>query len=737
MIILIGEGLILAALLLPVAAYLIFHLFKPLRSFRSYANAVSILMSVGLLWWISTYGESAALSMPRLFMVGLKLRIDGLALFFIVLFGITAAVVAVFNTRYMKNQQNIARFDLFSQLTFVGCLGVILAGDLLTLFLFFELMTFSSYVLVIHTETSPAISAGNTYLFMGVAGGLILLLGIILLYSVAGTTDFIALPLTAAADSTILLVSAFCFLIGFGIKTGVVPLHIWMPQAYSVSPVSINAFSSGIMIKTGAYGLLRVYMEVFFPAGTVLEFGPVLGWVLLWLGLISMFIGAFIALRQDNILKTLAYSSISQIGYIIMGLGVILLPIGKQGYALSGMLFHILNHTVFKGTLFLIIAAIVYFAGTAQYSKLGGVFRRSKLLGTVFVISALGIMGMPGLNGYASKTFLHHAVGELYNYNSLPIIWLAEKIFVVASALTICYFVKLFFQVFWGEEGEATQRIPGKLPFVFNAALITGAALIVAIGLFPGFVVRALAVPAMTAVGATSTVIDYAMHVNVWIWPDLLGMVITAIIGAGFYFLVVRYRFDKLPLPHWLSIERLFYRPVVQGFLLFCMGPGVMVDRRVNQLYTGTGGLSYNVCQTVGLFDKSIDSLYNRAGSFSTEVCKSLGILDREFSNLYDKVARQGQSACINLSDFDQNLDRLYTDLGLVATKAVNKVSAMDNLISSSEPIPFKTKNITGFKKIRPKNDSVTWHIANLNVEAIVVAVALVVVVIIFVFYGG
>lgn len=734
MISLIGEGFILAALLLPLSIHLLSLMHKPLRRYSGYIGGGSILLSVGMLLWIWTAIDNPVLSLPNLLVVGLNFRLDGLAIFFAALFGGTGALVSIFNGKYMDNQNNTARFFLFTQLTLLGCMGVVLAADLLTLFFFFELMTFSSYVLVIHSESRPAISAGNTYLFMGVAGGLVLLLGIIFLYSATGTTAFQALPAAAGVNSTLLFIAGFCFMIGFGIKTGVVPLHIWMPKAYFVSPVSVNAVSSGIMIKTGAYGLLRVYQEVFFVEGTVLEFGPIFGWVFLWLGLISMFTGAFIALRQNNMLKTLAYSSISQIGYILMGLGVILLPHGKNAYGLTGMLFHVLNHTVFKGTLFLIAAVIVYYAGTADYSKLGGILRRSPVLGSTFVIAALGIMGMPGLNGYASKTFLHHAVGELYTYHPNWLVWLAEKIFVVASAFTICYFVKLFFQVFWGEEGEASANIPARLPSTFKFSLMTGAVVIAAIGLFPGFTVRSLATPAMSAVGATNYVIEYAQAYSIWSFGDLWGMVITALIGAGLYFLVIRFKFDYLPIPNWLSIERLFYRPIAQGFLLFCMGPGVIVDRKVNQIYHGTGGLSYTVCRAVGLFDRSIDNLYSRAGTFSSEVCRSLGIMDRQFSNLYDKVARQGHIACINLSGFDQNLDKLYTDLGLVATRAVNKVSAMDSLISSSNPLPLKTKNL-GLKKTT-KKDSVTWHIANLNVEAIVVAVALVVVVVIFVFYG-
>ena len=731
-----GHLLLMAAVLLPLAGGMAVWLFRRKTQYIgsiTIATTATVLLLVLTAWFAGGRGVTVAL--PNFLFVGLSFRLDILSLFFAVLFSGTGTVISVYSVGHMTIEQSLARFYFFLLLTFTGCMGVVLAADLFTLFLFFELMTFSSYVLVIHKENDEAMNAGFLYLFFGVIGGLALLLGIIFLYSLTGSAALIPLSAQHLESTGLVITIAICFLVGFGIKAGIVPLHIWMPKAYAVAPTPANAISSGIMIKTGAYGLFMVFYMVLFPLGRELLTSQIFGWLFLWVGLLTMLIGAFLALQQRHVIRTLAYSSISQIGYVVLGLGAAMLPMGKDLYGVTGMLFHILNHTVFKVTLFMAVGAIYVYTRTLEYSKLGGLLRRFPVATVAFVVSALGITGMPGFNGYASKTFLHHALTDLYSYNPTWLLWLAEKIFVLASALTICYFVKMFVNVFLGQRDWGS--LPAKMSNWFNVPLLVGAFAVIVIGLLPGPVVSRIFAPALLVAGLGADAAAYASGVSVWIWPDLWAMVVTAAVAAVIYFLVRRFSLDKIRFPSWLSVERLLYLPIARGFLLLCLGPGVFLDRKINQIYHGTGDFSLDLCRFMGKVDRSIDRLYGQAGSFSSQICRAAGILDKGLDQAYNKVGSTSMKAVINLGELDNELDSVYSKLGLSSARAVHKLSAMEDHFSGKKPAGTGKPRPDGFfEQLQKMLDNPKWNISNLNVEAILVALALVVVVIIFVFYG-
>lgn len=756
-------NLIIAALAIPPLGAALMVLIKPLRERARLSGTVVIAAS--LLALVSaalmTGGEVRTVAaLPGFMVLGLNWQLDGTSMLFGLLFAVTMAIIQFYSVNYPETRPAQARYTFFSLLTFTGCLGVVLAGDLVTLFLFFEMMTFSSYILVIHKEDRQAMTAGNLYIFLGVLGGLALLSGIILVYAASGSVGFAALPAEVLSDSRFVVAAGLCFLLGFGLKTGVTPLHVWMPRAYAAAPMPANALSSGIMIKTGAYGLIRVWFNIFSGLG---EANPRVaegfGALLLILGLSSMLLGASMALRQKDARRTLAYSSVSQIGYIILGIAVFVFPYGNPGLGLSGAMFHIINHTVFKVTLFMCLGAVLAGTGTLEYNRLGGMLRRYPLVGGAFIVAALGIGGMPGLNGYASKTFLHHGLTALEKATHSQWFWLAEKVFVVASALTICYFLKMFLQVFWGTE---TKEEGVELSRWQLVPLTLGATAVAFIGLFPHFMTRNVLAPAMTALGTKAKYIDYALHVNVWDPHDLMEMVVVAAVAAVIFFLVWRFKLDKLRLPQWLSIEGLLYLPLARGFMGLCMGPGVFVDRKVNQLYHGTGGVSLDVCRYVGQVDRSIDVIYSRAGTMSTDFCSILGamdksidaiysksgqasmsfceminVLDRSLDGVYSKIGDDSINAVISLDGLDRRLDKAYEGLGLSSTRAIQKVSALEDRLAHVEQIRRKSKNTpTWLVNLQKQLQSPTWDIGNINIEAIIVAIALVIVVAFFVFFG-
>jgi hydrogenase-4 component B len=744
----------------------------------------SLSFSLVALAWFGFGRQVVQVRLPGFLYLGLNFELTALTVFFALLFSGAWVAASIYSLKYMEHEGAQCRFYSFLLLTLTGCLGVVLAADLITLFLFFEMMTFCSWVLVIHKEDGAAMSAGNLYLYLGVVGGLVLLMGIFLLYNAVGSAAFSAIPQAVAENTGLMVAMAICFMVGFGIKAGMVPLHIWLPKAHPVAPTPASALLSGIMIKTGAFGLFRTFYAILAPAAAKGAIGHLFGWLFLGLGLTTMLLGAFLALQQRQAKRTLAYSSVSQIGYIIMGLGAALLPWGKDLYGVSGMLFHILNHAVFKTTLFMCVGAIYVYTHSLEYADLGGLLRKYPGVSIPFIIAALGIAGMPGFNGYASKTLLHHALTDLYHYNPTWVLWLAEKFFVLASALTICYFTKLFVNIFWGEKDWS--HLPDRMAPTLQIPLAIGALCILAIGLFPHRVIQGIIIPAMEAVGFETKALEYAGHINVWTWSDLWGMVVTAAVAAGILFLVRKFKLDALKFPAWLSVERLLYTPLARGFLLFCLGPGVYVDRFVNKIYHGAGGLSLDFCRFVTRMDRTIDDAYDRVGAmpdlvakassafdqgidgaytvlggfsrnvfraagkveqgineaydflggFSQKVFRAAGKVEEGLNTAYSALGKGSLKACENLDHLDQDLDSLYKSLGLVYTRAASKLDVVEQKVSQSLPRSKQAERRNWIQDLQRFLENPNWNISNLNVEAIIVALALLIVVVIFVFFG-
>ncbi|MDD4768286.1 MAG: complex I subunit 5 family protein [Eubacteriales bacterium] len=682
--------------------------------------------------WFGGGRQAITFQLPGFMALGLNFELNGLTAFFALLFLAAWTATSIYCFGYMENEGSQRRFYVFLQLTLLGCIGVVLASDLITLFLFFELMTLCSYVLVIHKEDAAAMSAGNLYLFLGVFGGLALLTGIFLLYNATGTASFTAIPPAVAENTGLVAAMGIAFLLGFGIKAGIFPLHIWLPKAHPVAPTPASALLSGIMIKTGAYGLFRVFYSVLAPAGKNGAAAVFFGSTLLGLGLITMVLGAFLALQQRQAKKTLAYSSVSQIGYIVMGLGTAVLPFGHDLYGVSGMLFHILNHAVFKTTLFLCVGAIYVYTHSLEFDQLGGLLKKYPLVTFAFVIGALGITGMPGFNGYGSKTFLHHALTDLYSANPSWLLWLAEKLFVLASALTICYFFKLFVNIFLGEKDWS--RLPARMALSLQLPLVLGAAAVIYIGLFPQHTARAVIIPAMKAIGFDQISLEHVAGINVWNWHDLSSMAITIAVAAAILLLVYRFKIDNLKFPPWLSLERLLYLPAARGFMGLCQGPVAYADSLVNGIYHGFGGLFLGICKHSVRIDGAIDSLYRKAGTGSVKLIGATGLLDKRVNDLYSVLGKGSIKGFGKLAAWDRNLDELYKNLGLVYTRVIGKLDAVDRKLTETPVQPEDKREWLG--RMQRAMATFSGKISNLNVEVLVAALALGVVALIFVFYG-
>ena len=516
---------------------------------------------------------------------GLYFNVDMISWVFAAIITMVWFLATLFSFAYMEQEQNLCRYYSFLIFTLGSILGVVFAGDFFSLFIFFEIMTFSSFVLVIHKQTREALRAGSLYLYMAILGGLSLLFAILLLYGSVEHLDMVPALENLGNQRTAILI---LFMIGFGIKAGLIPLHIWLPLAHPVAPTPASALLSGIMIKAGAYGMLRVFLVLFRPeeAGSAADWTYIFnsGYILMWIGIVTMLAGALMALLQSNTKRILAYSSISQMGYIAVGLGVAVFMGFDGAMGFTGSIYHIVNHAIFKAGLFAMIGVIYMYTHELDLARLGGMARKMPLVAAAFIIAALGIAGIPGFNGFASKTLIHDAL--LYAHQDFDIygIFVAERLFVITSALTICYFLKLFQGVFLGpvpKEIDREYRISISVNFVISVF----AGLVLIIGVYPNLLMERLLLPAARNLGFSDAGVDYLVGFQFFEWQPLEAVLVVVLLALFIYLPAVSRGWFEWNPPPWLSIQKLIIQPLPQVILSFFLRETNINDMALGQFY--------------------------------------------------------------------------------------------------------------------------------------------------------
>lgn len=528
--------------------------------------AASLLMIAAM--FPQVQAEQPSTTIPGVMGYGLHFRIDMLSWIMLIVSSSLWFIVGMYARDYMPIEHHRDRFYIFFMLTYAGVLGTVMASDILTLFLFFELMTFASYLLVAHKETADSIVAGSRYIFMGIAGGLTILLGIVLMQFHTAHLDFALLAQDLRAAGPVQYVIAALLIMGFGLKAGMLPLHIWLPRAHPVAPTPASALLSGLLIKTGTYGILRVATSFFMPAFEIASGRDDVLWalshnegtVLIWIGIITMAVGVFMAIQQSEMKKMLAYHSISQMGYIIMGIGVAsyLGYIGAMGFA--GSVFHTLNHALFKSLLFMVVGVIYLNTGQTDMYKLGGLWRRMPVTALICLVAALGITGMPGFNGFASKSILHHAIDEAWHYGHYSF-RSAEMMFTIVSAGTVGSFIKLYYYVFLRKPVGTGELYVGHVGSgTMQIAMSISTVLIILIGLFPGVVMTTVIIPATRTFNYDPAFIDtYLVGIEFFNREDLWNTMVAFLLGGLLFATGVRFGLFHLNLFGWLSTDRSIY----------------------------------------------------------------------------------------------------------------------------------------------------------------------------------
>ncbi len=680
--------LILVLPLFPMAGgFLLFFLKSRMVVREALAVAISLLTFIGVLLLFPVVSvRSPELFLEGFIHMGLYFRLDFLSWVFSFLISGIWFLATVFSLTYMSFEHALRRYYSILIFTLGATLGVVMSGDFFTLFLFFELMTLSSYVLVIHEQEEDAMAAGHLYLYLGIAGGLALLMGVFMLFAVTGS--YAMIPLLGELG-TYRLPVFIMFLIGFGIKAGVVPLHIWLPRAHPVAPSPASALLSGLMIKAGAYGIMRVALVVYTPGEVVDPAGEVfaayLGHFLLWLGIVTMFLGAFMALLQNNAKRILAYSSVSQMGYIIMGVGAagafMEYTVGAMGF--SGAVYHLFNHAFFKAALFMIIGSVFMYTRELRLDHLGGMLRKMPVSGVCFLVAAFGIAGIPGFNGYPSKTLLHDALLYAVKDTGMFSVAVAEKIFVITSALTVCYFTKLFRGVFLGPVPEKFDRdYPATGPVKISLGLFAG--VIVLTGLFPTMILNRIILPAMAPVPLNPEKVQYLFGFNFFQWVLIKEMVVVLVLAGIIYYAGMRWQLFDRRFPHWLSVEYSVYRPVLNLVFSLMTSCGFTVDRSVNSFYQGCGQAARGACGYVVSVDTAVDDIYELTGRGAKGLTDRCAYMDEALNEAYDKTGKACQGMVDTTCKMDETLDKIYEKAGQTGTGLVKSSQRLDESLDQA-----------------------------------------------------
>jgi len=366
--------------------------------------------------------------------IGIALVLDALTSFMLITVNLVAFLIAVFSVNYMKQYTAKWKFFTLFLLMLAGMNGVVITGDLFNLFVFLEIASVASYALVAYGTEREELEAAFKYAVMSTLGSLFILLGIVMLYSYTSTlnmADMAAVLVNKGGGNIILMVSVL-FLVGFGLKAALVPFHAWLPDAHPSAPAPISAMLSGVLIKSlGVYTLCRIFYNIFGMNAQMSS-------ILMFLGALSMVIGVFLAIGQWDFKRLLAYHSISQIGYVILGIGIGT-PLG-----ILGGLFHLFNHSVFKSLLFLNSGAVEYATSTRDLKKMGGLVRKMPLTATTSFFASMSIAGIPPFNGFWSKLLIIIAAVEAGRPGYA--FWA-----VLASILTLASFTKVMKYGFFGK----------------------------------------------------------------------------------------------------------------------------------------------------------------------------------------------------------------------------------------------------------------------------------------------
>ncbi|WP_300459025.1 proton-conducting transporter membrane subunit [Desulfobacula sp.] len=465
------------------------------------------LLSAGCFWGlfnaltnlIQSGSDTASFTYLNVF--SLTFQMDGLSSFFLVAIFAVSLFAAIYSFHYLEDSQNPLRTAVhyfFFSILIASMALVVTAANMITFMLSWEIMSLSSFFLVIYNHHSAENrKAGFLYFVFSHVGAMFIFAAFGIAYGYSGNFGFGAMA--SLPDTAKMLIFIFTF-IGFGSKAGVFPFHVWLPYAHPAAPSHISAVMSGVMIKTGIYGIIRIYALLDFHT-------PVCGNILIIAGAVSGVLGVVYALGQHDIKRLLAYHSVENIGIILMGLGIGMTGVSSGNplmaiLGFSGGLLHVLNHSIFKSLLFMGAGMVVHKTGTRSIDALGGLIKNMKITGTTFIIGSLAICGLPPFNGFVSEFFIYIGgfKGVALDKSAFVMSILAIISLAIIGGLALACFTKVVGVVFQGEpRTKAAENVDEKGSSMLVSMVILAAACIV-IGIFPRIFIH-LSLNAVSALG--------------------------------------------------------------------------------------------------------------------------------------------------------------------------------------------------------------------------------------------
>lgn len=480
--------LILAGGVLPLLAHHWFRFFKIFHTIIFSAGCLTGLYGLFAVW---QHQAAPLLSWSWLQVFTLSLSLDSLSTFFLLPVFLVSPLIALYSYHYLEKPEAAWRvavnYFFFSLLT-VAMILVTVAANMVTFALAWELMSLSSFFLVMYDyEKEETQGAGYLYLLFTQTGALFIFAAFGVIFNATGTLSFAQI---GQLPHTLKLVVFFLTLIGFGSKAGAMPLHIWLPHAHPAAPSHVSALLSGVMIKMGIYGILRMYLLLNDPT-------PIFPQTLLVCGMLSGVLGVVYALGKRDIKRLLAYSSIENIGIIFIGAGLGMLGVSSGNqimatFGFAGSLLHVLNHALFKSLLFMGAGAILHKAKTRLLDQLGGLMKTMPVTGRAFLTGSIAISGLPPLNGFIGEFFIYYAGFQGVGLNGSAFLFAMFAIIALAiiGGLASACFTKVVGVAFLGEPRSEKGRAAVECGPTMQAAMLVLALTCLLIGLWPEPVIR-------------------------------------------------------------------------------------------------------------------------------------------------------------------------------------------------------------------------------------------------------
>lgn len=413
--------------------------------------------------------------------LNIQFNIDNVGMIFFVLGIVVFLCAGIFSFEYMKHEGHHGRYAIFYIIAFLVYSALCFSENLITYYLFFELLTLSTFPLVLHNGSKEANMAGLKYLLYSLCGAYMVLFGLYFVYKNGTTLAFIEggvfKPEMLSQNAGLLQICSMLMIFGFGVKAGMFPMHAWLPTAHPVAPAPASAVLSAVIVKAGVLGIIRTVYYIFgieFLKGT---------WVQkVWISvtLLTVFMGSMLAYREDVLKKRLAYSTVSQVSYILFGLAMM------SDISYKGGLLHVLAHGFIKCGLFLVAGAIIYKTGKTKVSEMKGIGKQMPLTIWCFTILSLGLIGIPPTSGFASKWYL--ATGALSTGMSF-FSWFGPMILLVSALLTAGYLLPLSINGFLpGSEFDLEELKKCEPNMLMLVPILILTILSVVLGIFPGII---------------------------------------------------------------------------------------------------------------------------------------------------------------------------------------------------------------------------------------------------------